>query len=70
MVKRVWDLAVCVVGVSVLVWVVGQAAPPSLAAQEAAAQNGAATTTACWFLDIPLPDGLDGKPVTAVMKQK
>jgi predicted AlkP superfamily pyrophosphatase or phosphodiesterase len=25
--------------------------------------------TACWFLDIPLPDGLDGKPVTAVMKQ-
>jgi predicted AlkP superfamily pyrophosphatase or phosphodiesterase len=26
--------------------------------------------TACWFLDIPLPDGLDGKPVTAVMKQK
>ena len=24
--------------------------------------------TACWFLDIPLPGGLDGKPVTAVKK--
>ena len=24
--------------------------------------------TACWFMDIPLPDGLDGKPVTAIMK--